>query len=263
MQKKKLPEEEQKKQDALEKSTEPDVPQGVVITKKADFSAWKPKTELGKKVKIEEIKNISEIIGKGYKILEEQIVEKLIPNLETDLLSIGQSKGKFGGGKRSIWRQTQHKTEDGNKPQFASLVIVGNRNGYIGMGYGKAKETMPAREKATRKAKLNLIMIRRGCGSWECNCNEPHSIPLAVFGKSGSVEIILKPAPKGTGLCVEKECRKILALAGIKDVYSRTWGHTHTKLNMMYACMNALKTLSELKIIPANAKKVGLLEGEQ
>lgn len=262
MPRKRLPDEEQKKQDILEQATKEEVPQGVA-TKKPELDSWKPKTALGKKVKSGEIKDISEVIGKGYKILEEQIIDKLLQNLETDLLAIGQSKGKFGGGKRSIWRQTQKKSSEGNKPKFATLVVAGNRNGYIGVGYGKAKETMPAREKATRQAKLNLMKIRRGCGSWECNCNEPHSIPIKVTGKSGSVEMTLMPAPKGTGLVAEKECAKILSLAGIKDIYTKTVGHTHTKLNLMYACVDALMKISKFKISQEHYKKLGILEGSQ
>jgi len=260
MQQKKLPDSEQKKTDILETSTSSDVPQGV-RRRGPDLDLWKPKTELGKKVKSGEIKDIADVIGRGTVIFEEEIVDKLLPNLGIDLLAIGQSKGKFGGGKRSIWKQTQKKTREGNKPKFAALAVVGNQDGYVGLGHGKARETMPAREKATRKAKLNLMKIKRGCGSWECNCGEAHSIPLKTSGKSGSIEITLMPAPKGTGLCVEKECKKILSFAGVKDIYSKTRGHTHTKLNLMFACLDALKNLSKAKISEADSKRLGMTEG--
>src|SRR4030042_762182 len=75
------------------------------------------------------------------------------------------SLGKMG--KRRAVRQTQKKTQEGNILSFATFAIVGNKDGYIGLGHGKSKETIPAREKAMRKAKLNIIKIRRGCGSWE------------------------------------------------------------------------------------------------
>jgi len=113
-------------------------------------SDWIPKTEFGRKVKSGEIKDIDEILDKGGKILEAEIVDALLPDLEYELITIGQSKGKFGGGKRSIWKQTQKKTKEGNKPKFATVAVVGNRKGYVGIGYGKAKETVPAREKAIR-----------------------------------------------------------------------------------------------------------------
>ncbi len=234
---------------------------GISKDKGFDTENWKPKTEIGLKVKKGEIVDINEILGKGDKILEAKIVDALVPNLQTDLIEIGQSKGKFGGGKRSIWKQTQKKSKEGNKPSFSTVAVVGNEDGYVGIGRGKAKETVPAREKATRQAKLNLIKIKRGCGSWECGCGQPHTIPFKVHGKCGSVEITLMPAPKGTKLCVETECKKLLRFAGVSDVYSKTKGHTKTKINLIYACMEALKQLSEVKVKEDYAKKAGIVEG--
>ncbi|MBI4447348.1 30S ribosomal protein S5 [Candidatus Woesearchaeota archaeon] len=227
-----------------------------------DKSLWASKTELGKKVKNGEITDIKEVFDQGFRIMEEQIVDALIPELQSDLIMIGQSKGKFGGGKRTIWKQTQRKTSEGNKPSFSTVAVVGNKDGYVGLGKGKAQETVPAREKANRQAKLNLIRIKTGCGSWECGCGESHSIPFKVTGKVGSVIVNLMPAPKGTGLCVEKECSKILALAGIKDVYSKTMGQTNTKINLVYACFEALKNLGKVKIRPEFVKKAGIIEGK-
>jgi len=223
---------------------------------------WVPKTDVGKKVKAGEIKDIDEILDSGRRILESEIVDYLLPNLEYDLITIGQSKGKFGGGKRSIWKQTQKKTKEGNKPKFATVAVIGNKNGYIGLGYGKAKETVPAREKAIRNAKMNLIKVRRGCGSWACGCAEPHSIPLKTSGKCSSVEVILIPAPKGTSLTVQKEIAKILKLAGYKDVYSKTKGQTGVQLNLVKACMAALKKLNAVKIEEEFVKKAGVKEGK-
>ena len=227
------------------------------------LETWKPKTELGKKVKQGLIKDIDEILESGKKILEKEIVDALLPGLESDLLLIGQARGKFGGGKRRVFKQTQKKTKEGNKPHFATLAIVGNKNGYIGVGYGKAKETVPAREKAIRKAKLNTIKIRRGCGSWQCNCGQPHSVPFTVEGKCGSVKIKLMPAPKGKGLIVEKECQKILSFAGIKDVWSRTEGQTRKKLNLVGACMIALKKLQETKIRQSDISVLSIIDGKE
>ena len=228
-----------------------------------DSSGWNPKTEIGKKVKSQEITEIDEILDHGQKIMEPEIVDILLPNCETDLLLIGQSKGKFGGGQRRIFKQTQKKTKEGNKPKFATFAIHGNMDGYVGYGYGKAKETVPAREKAFRKAKLNVMKIRRGCGSWECGCGHYHSIPYAVTGKCSSVQITLMPAPKGTGLVVESECQKILKLAGIKDVWSKTQGHTKTKLNLIYACLDALHNLTKTKIQSKHFEKLSIVEGRR
>ncbi|MFA5084651.1 MAG: 30S ribosomal protein S5, partial [Candidatus Paceibacterota bacterium] len=173
-----------------------------------------------------------------------EIVDLLMPNIETDLIKVGQAKGKFGGGKRRPWRQTQKKTAEGNVPTFGCVVVAGNREGYVGLGHGKAKETVPARQKAIRNAKMGIIHIKRGCGSFECTCKEPHSIPFKVEGKCSSAKIVLMPAPKGTGLVIDDECKKILKLAGIKDVYSKTFGQTRTKFNLAKATMNALKKLN-------------------
>lgn len=223
---------------------------------------WKAKTEIGQKVKNNEIKDIREIISKGLKIKESEIVDSLIPDIKVDLLLIGQSKGKFGGGQRRVFKQTQKKTKEGNKPKFATCAVAGNEDGYVGVGYGKSKETVPAREKAIRNAKLSVIAVKRGCGSWECSCKENHSIPFMVEGKCGSCIVKLMPSPKGTGLIVEKECAKILKMAGIKDVYSKTKGQTKTKINLIKACMVALKKLSSTKIKPEYYEKFGIVNGD-
>ena len=102
-------------------------------------------------------------------------------------------------------------------------------------------ETLPARDKATRKAKLNIIKVKRDCAAFDCACSEPHTVPFEVTGKSGSVKVVLIPAPQGTGLVVANELKKILKLAGIKDVYSKTYGRKRTTFNFIKACIQALK----------------------
>jgi len=228
--------------------------------KSPDAIDWEPKTELGRRVKDREIVNIDDILDQSLKILEPQIVDALL-SLEQDLLLIGQSKGKFGGGSRRVFRQTQKKTREGNKPKFSTIAVVGDRDGHIGIGFGKAKETVPAREKAIRKAKLNIFKIRRGCGSWQCGCRTPHSIPFRVKGKCGSVEIELIPAPKGKGLCCEGEIAKILSLAGIKDIWTKTRGQTKNKINFIYACEDALRKLVKTKVQPEHFSTLAIVEG--
>jgi len=233
------------------------------VKKKGAFEkeAWKPKTSLGIKVKSGEIASIDYALDRRIRILEPEIVEALLPNLTTDLLMIGQAKGKFGGGQKRVFKQTQKKTQEGNKPKFATFAVVGNEDGYVGVGYGKSKETVPAREKAIRHAKLNVIKIRRGCGDWSCGCGEPHTIPFKSVGKVGSVVMTLKPAPKGTGLKVEKECQKILKLAGIKDVWSKAEGQTRSKLNLLNACFQALQKLTQFKTSQKDTAKLNIIEG--
>ncbi len=225
-----------------------------------DVSAWHPKTGMGKLAKEGKI-DIDYILDNGLKPLESEIIDALVPNVTVDLLFVGQSKGKFGGGQRRVFKQTQKKTQEGNKPKFATIAAIGNKDGYVGIGYGKSKETVPAREKSMRNAKLNLIKIKRGCGSWYCGCKQPHSIPFTVKGKCGSVIVELIPAPKGTGLCVETECKKVLGLAGIKDVWSKTSGQTRSKINLLYACFSALKQLSSMKL-PNEMRHLGIVEGK-
>jgi len=222
------------KEEKMNERVEEEIKQKLII--------WKPKTKLGIDVREGKIKNIDEIFDKGLNILEPEIVDSLL-HLKFLLIRIGQSKGKFGGGKRREWRQTQKKTAEGNVPSFGALAIVGDYAGHVGVGYGKAKETVPARQKSIRNAKLNLTRIKRGCGSFDCGCKEPHSIPFSVSGKVGSVVIKLKPASKGTGLVCDDECKKVFKLVGIKDIYSRSFGQTRTKFNMIMACLDALRKI--------------------
>lgn len=203
-------------------------------------SGWAPKTKLGKDVKSGKIKDIDEILDNNKKILEAEVVDSLI-NVQSDLLSIGQSKGKFGGGKRRIWRQTQRKTKEGNVPTFSTLAVIGDGNGHVGIGAGRSSETLPAREKAIRKAKLNIFKIKRTCSGFDCSCSEKHTIPFKVTGKAGSVRVTLIPASQGTGLVVANELKKILNLAGVKDVYSKTFGKKRTTFNLVKACIDALE----------------------
>ena len=202
--------------------------------------SWDPKTKLGREVKDGKIKDIDEILDENKKILEGEIVDSLL-SLKTDLISIGQSKGKFGGGKRRAWRQTQRKTKEVNIPTFSTMAVVGDENGHVGIGTGKSKETLPARDKAIRKAKLNIIKVKRACAGFDCDCSNLHTVLFKVTGKSGSVRVTLIPASQGTGLVVAKELKKVLKFAGIKDVYSRTSGKKRTTFNLIKAGFDALK----------------------
>ncbi|MFA6088975.1 MAG: 30S ribosomal protein S5 [Candidatus Woesearchaeota archaeon] len=215
---------------------------------------WQPKTELGRKVKSGEITDLQDILKNGGIISVAEIVDFIFPNIQSDLLLLGQAKGKFGGGQRRIFRQTQKKTKDGNTISFTCASACGNGDGFVGLGFGKSKETVPSKDKALRSGKLNLIMIRRGCGSWQCNCGGHHSIPYTVVGRSGGVTIKIMPAPKGKGLVINGECAKILALAGIKDVWSKVKGPTKCRLNVVKACMDALKKLQRTKLNPKFAE---------
>ena len=225
--------EDDKKTEGVEKSEDKKENGKVVL-------GWEPKTKLGREVKDGKIKNIDEILKNERKILEAEIVDFLM-DVKSELINIGQSKGKFGGGKRRIWRQTQRKTKEGNIPTFSTLAIIGDEDGHIGISSGKSKETLPAREKAIRKAKLNIFKVKRDCSGFDCSCPEPHTVPFKITGKTGSIRLTLIPAAQGTGLVVGSELKKVLKLAGIKDVYSRVTGKKRTTFNLVKACIDALK----------------------
>ena len=248
-----------------ESSAVPSVPSeeeaGFVATVPVSPDDWKPKTSLGRDVKSGKVSDLNVILSSGTPILEYQITDVLIPNIESDLLMIGQSKGKFGGGQKRAFRQTQKKTPEGNKPSFSALVVIGNKNGIVGVGYGKSKDTVPAREEALRNAKTGIFKIRRGCGSWECNCHTSHSIPFKVRSKVGGVMIELLPAPRGKGLIVEPEIAKILSFAGVKDVWCRRVGRSSGKFNLVSAAILALKKLSTTKIVQSHRESLGIVEG--
>src|SRR3989338_968090 len=105
-------------------------PEGVII-RGFNKEGWIPKTDIGRKVKSGEIKSIEEVLAKGVKILEPQIIDMLVPELQSTLLSIGQSKGKFCGGKKSIWRQTQKKTKKGKKTKNLCFFVILKKKKYF------------------------------------------------------------------------------------------------------------------------------------
>jgi len=221
------------------------------------------KIQLGKDVLAGKYNSLREVLLSGNKIMESEIVDKLDPNFGVEYVNVGQAKGKFGGGKRKTSKQTQKITMEGSTMSFMMVTLTGNRDGIVGLGFGKSRETVPSREKAIRNGKLNLALIRRGCGDWGCFCGTAHSIPFAVEGRSGSCTVKLMPAPKGTGLVVESELKKMLELAGIKDVWSKTYGSTKNKVNLMKAGFEALKALQKVRLTPEMMKGRGIKEGDK
>jgi small subunit ribosomal protein S5 len=206
--------------------------------------AWKPRTSLGKQVFEGKITSIEEILSKGERIKEPEIVDWLVPELKSEIILIGGRRGKGGGIQRIPIKITATMTKSGRRFRYSALMVVGNENGLVGVGRASSRETRVALDKALRRAKLNLIIVKRGCGSWECGCKkEPHSIPCKVKGLSGSVRAVLLPAPKGIGLVASDEVKKLLRLAGIKDIWVKTFGDTRTRTNVIYAVYNALKDL--------------------
>ncbi len=209
--------------------------------------AWIPKTQLGKDIVAGKYKDIKEVLASGQLILEPEIIDYLVPNLKQEIVYIGGTPGKGGGIKRTATRITARMHKSGRRYNSSSLVVVGNQDGVVGIGKGSSKEHRQAIEKSVSQAKLNVIKIKRGCGSWECNCKTDHSIPFRVASKYGSVKIILNPAPKGIGIVSDGESKKILKLAGVNDVWVNSEGQTSTRTNLAFAVFNALKNLSRVK----------------
>ncbi len=209
---------------------------------------WMPKTKLGKEVAEGIVTNIDEIFSRGLKIKEPEIVDKLLPGLKSEVIFIGGSPGKGGGIKRTPTKRTARMHRSGRRYRISSIVILGDRNGHIGIGKAVSNENVKAISKATENAKLNIMPIRRGCGSWECGCGEKHSIPFEIKGKSGSVTVVLKPAPKGIKSCISREMRKVIELAGITDIWSKSFGNTRARNNMVMAVIDAFRKMNSMKV---------------
>ncbi len=202
---------------------------------------WVPKTRLGRDVFEGKITDINQILDSRIKISEPEIVDKLAPEMKSEVILIGGRTGKGGGKKRIPIKITAKMHRSGRRFTANAFVAIGNENGIVGVGRGSAVEARDAIEKAIRRAKLKMIKVKRGCGSWECGCGEEHSIPFKVKGKSGSVIVFLLPAPKGVGLVADNESKKIFRLAGIKDVWIKTFGNTAMRINLISAIFDALR----------------------
>jgi small subunit ribosomal protein S5 len=221
----------------------PEAPEVVSPEERPESESWVPKTSLGKDVMEGKIKTIEEIMACGRKIMESEIVDKLLPGLKNELILIGGRTGKGGGIERIPIRITAKMHQSGRRFRVSSFVVVGNEDGVVGIGRGSSIESRTAINKSLKKAKLNIIKIRRGCGSWECGCGKEHTIPFKTTGKSGSVRVELIPAPKGVGLVANEEAKKIFRLAGIKDIWMKSLGNTSNRINFIYAIFDAMKKL--------------------
>jgi len=186
---------------------------------------WVPKTKLGKLVQQGEVVSMEEIFTQGLRIKEPEIVDTLLPGLQQEVLGIGF---------------VQKQTDAGERSRFRAIVAVGNNDGYIGVGEGKARQVRTAIDKGTIQAKLNVIPVRRGCGSWECRCGKAHTLPFTVTGKCGSVRLEVLPGPRGLGLVAGEIPKQVLRLAGVKDCWTRTYGSTSTLTSSALAAFDAL-----------------------
>jgi small subunit ribosomal protein S5 len=212
-----------------------------------DRKLWLPKTKLGNRVLKGEYATIDDVLKTGELILEAGIIDYLVPDLREEIIYIGGSPGKGGGTRRTATKRTARMHKSGRRFKLTALVVVGNENGVIGIGKASSREHRIALEKASEQAKINVIRVRRGCGSWECGCGSEHSVPFRAQGKYGSVQVKLIPAPKGVGVVANDTTKKMLGLAGIRDIWVKTEGQTSTRQNLAFAVFNALKNLNTTK----------------
>ena len=127
--------------------------------------------------------------------------------------------------------------------RFSAVVVVGDENGHIGVGNGKAAEVPDAIKKAIEEAKKNLVTVPV-VGT---------TIPHEYVGKFGSASVILKPAAEGTGVIAGGSVRPVLELAGYKDIRTKVIG-TNNPRNVVYATIEGLKSMRTIEQV---AKKRG------
>jgi small subunit ribosomal protein S5 len=120
----------------------------------------------------------------------------------------------------------------GRRFSFSALAVVGNKNGLVGIGYGKGREVPNAVEKSVKDARKQIMRVTR----------DGSTIPHQVEGDYGATRVRLVPAAPGTGIIAGKAVRKVLELAGISDILTKNYGSTNA-LNVVKATMAALAKL--------------------
>lgn len=194
---------------------------------KRDEEEWKPLTNLGRLVANGIITRLEEVYYHSIPIKEYQIIENLLKinkkELKEDVMAV---------------KSVQKQTKAGQRTRFKCVVAVGDGDGHVGLGTKVAKEVQLAMKGAVVAAKLSLIPVRRGY--WGNKIGNPHTVPVKVTGKCGSVRLRLMPAPRGTGIVGAPTTKKLLSFAGIKDCFSQSRGNTDTIENFLRAIFDAL-----------------------
>ena len=214
----------------------------------ANLRKWEPRTRLGAAVMANKIITYEAALASGLPIREVEIVDALIPDLEDEVIDVNM---------------VQRMTDSGRRVRFNVMACVGNRDGYVGLGMAKAKEVATAIRKAITAAKLNLISVQRGNGSWESSPGPGSTVPFKVNGRAASTRVTLMPAAKGKGLVIGQTGKSVLQLAGIEDVLSRTKGQTRTTINYAAATFNALKNINTTRVTNAQRENLYIHTGRR
>jgi len=194
---------------------------------------WVPQTRLGKQVADSDVDSMAEALNSGLPLKEPELVDQLVPDLEDEVLDINM---------------VQRMTDSGRRVKFRCVVVVGNRGGLVGYAEGRDDQVGGAIQKAIDIGKLNLIQVPLGSGSWEDRPGGTNSLIRKATGKAGSVEVEIKPAPKGLGLAAAETPRKVLELAGVEDAWTKSHGNTRTTVNLAKATYNALENATQARV---------------
>ena len=193
---------------------------------------WVPETRLGQQVADGEIDDIDDALNSGLPLKEVEVVDQLV-SLDDEVLDINM---------------VQRMTDSGRRVKFRCVVVVGNRNGLVGYAQGRDDQVGGAIQKAIDVAKLNLVRVPLGSGSWEDQPGGDHSLIRKSEGTAGSVTVEIRPAPKGLGLAAAETPRKVLELAGVEDAWTKSHGNTRTTVNLAKATYNALVNAAQARV---------------
>jgi ribosomal protein uS5 len=174
-------------------------------------------------VKDGKIKSLEQLYLHSLPIKEVEIIDHFLPSLSDEVLKI---------------MPVQKQTTAGQRTRFKAFVAVGDGNGHLGLGVKCSKEVATAIRGAMILAKLAIIPVRRGY--WGNKLGGPHTVPIKVTGKCGSVRVRLIPAPRGTGIVGAPVPKKLLQMAGVEDCYTSCTGQTATLGNFAKATFQAI-----------------------
>jgi len=190
-----------------------------------------PATKLGRLVQDGKFPSITDIFLYSLRIKEPEIIDHFFSESGEGGVELKDEIMKI--------KPVQKQTSAGQRTRFKAWVAVGDFRCHVGLGQKCAAEVGIAIRGAHILAKLSLVPVRKGY--WGSKLGSPHTVPCKLTGKCGSCRVRLIPAPRGTGLVAATVTKKVLAMAGIEDVYCRSTGQTRTTGNFIVACFLALR----------------------